>query len=221
MMSENTIADRGEGISGGRVADQVHQMMLDAIVDGDLLAGDALHDHVWAEALGVSRTPVREAIQRLHGLGLLDVAPARYTRLCAFSPNSAHREAQDWATLHHSVVASVNPVVSDELVEELHAVREAVATKADDRNGFQSGSFGFFRTLRTASPSYSLRLGATAAAYRLRLADSTLPHVPHHSIQLHSDVVTAIASNDAGHAHHAFTTWTARHDPAAGPGAVP
>jgi DNA-binding GntR family transcriptional regulator len=74
--------------------------MLSAIARSGLTAGDALHDREWAAASGASRTPVREAFQHLHGMGLLDVAAARYTRLRTHTPDQATREAQDWLLLH-------------------------------------------------------------------------------------------------------------------------
>lgn len=48
-----------------------------AIVDGDVRPGAALVETQVAEQLGMSRTPVREALKVLARDGLLDVAPAR------------------------------------------------------------------------------------------------------------------------------------------------
>ena len=53
----------------------------EAILDGSLAPGERLRDHELAERLGVSRTPVREALQRLERTGLVEVAPNRYTRV--------------------------------------------------------------------------------------------------------------------------------------------
>lgn len=49
---------------------RVYQALLDSIVSGQLLPGDALRPEALASQLEVSTTPVREAMQRLEGDGL-------------------------------------------------------------------------------------------------------------------------------------------------------
>jgi DNA-binding GntR family transcriptional regulator len=49
---------------------RVYQALLDSIVNGQLLPGDALRPDAIASQLEVSTTPVREAMQRLEGDGL-------------------------------------------------------------------------------------------------------------------------------------------------------
>ncbi|MDR5700104.1 GntR family transcriptional regulator [Agromyces aerolatus] len=195
------------GLVPASVADQVYHAMLDAIVAGALAAGAAVHDREWALALGVSRTPVREAIQRLDGLGLLDVAPARYTRLRSFSPEAAAREARDWASLHHALVSALHAAVPEGLLEVLHAIREAFLRLVRAGKDAVVEHFAFFNALREASPSYSMRLGATAAAYRLRLAEPSLAHTPQAHGELQSGIVHALAGGGVHHARHALASW--------------
>ena len=63
------------------LGDEVYERLGAAILDGSLPPGQHLRDHELAERLGVSRTPVREALQRLERAGLVEVAPHRYTRV--------------------------------------------------------------------------------------------------------------------------------------------
>ena len=53
------------------LSDQVYQTLRANIRDGKILPGQALQEVQLAELLGVSRTPVREALTRLAGDGLL------------------------------------------------------------------------------------------------------------------------------------------------------
>jgi DNA-binding GntR family transcriptional regulator len=55
--------------------DDVFQQLRDAIVDGTLTPGEQVRDVDLAEWLGVSRTPVREALLRLTETGLVTAAP--------------------------------------------------------------------------------------------------------------------------------------------------
>lgn len=203
-MSVEKFLTSSKAIAGqGSVADQVQDLMHDAIVEGSLLSGQVIHDHVWAERLGVSRTPVREAVQRLSGFGLLDVAPARFTRLISFTPESAREEAHHWATIHHAVISSV-PTTA-EMLERLREAQDTYrSSSGQDRH---AANFAFHQALRDAVPSFALRLGATTSAYRLRLAEPQLPHDPALASALHTGIITSLETGAANEAHEALTRW--------------
>jgi DNA-binding GntR family transcriptional regulator len=58
-------------------AEHVYQYMRDAIRNGHFRQGDRIRENDIANALGVSRTPVREALRRLQTRGLLDFHAGR------------------------------------------------------------------------------------------------------------------------------------------------
>ncbi|OZI53622.1 hypothetical protein CAL25_06520 [Bordetella genomosp. 5] len=55
--------------------DRVYEHMLDLISSGQIKPGERIKDGEWATKLGVSRTPVREAIRKLNQDGLLIALP--------------------------------------------------------------------------------------------------------------------------------------------------
>lgn len=59
--------------------DVAYAQMRDWIIDGTLHPGEPLRDEALAEALGMSRTPIREALQRLEDDGLVVTTAARRT----------------------------------------------------------------------------------------------------------------------------------------------
>jgi DNA-binding GntR family transcriptional regulator len=61
----------------GPAADKAYRAVLDSIVAGSVMAGTLLTEGQVAEAIGMSRTPVREAFLRLSTEGLLDLYPKR------------------------------------------------------------------------------------------------------------------------------------------------
>jgi DNA-binding GntR family transcriptional regulator len=93
--------------------DQIFDTLLDAIVAGDLAAGEPISDKQLETWLGASRTPIREAVNRLAGMGLIEVLPQRGTRI---APLDAVRFAEEMEML--GVVYSA-------------AVREAIALLTD------------------------------------------------------------------------------------------
>jgi DNA-binding GntR family transcriptional regulator len=61
------------------IADRVLVRLRDAVLDGEFGLGEWLSEEKLATALGVSRTPVREALNALQREGLIDVQPQRGT----------------------------------------------------------------------------------------------------------------------------------------------
>lgn len=214
-MKVQEIVEQAEPVGEGSVSRSVQQVMLSAIADGKIGAGDALHDHEWAAAFGVSRTPVREAIQHLHGMGLLDVAAARYTRLRTYTPDEAAREARDWSLLHHALIEGVVDRVPEGLVDRLCRLRDLLVGQTHPEH-VRTGNFAFFHALRAAVPSSAVTLGATAAAYRLRLAESVLPHDPTAHTALRDGIIHALTTRDRDHAHRTMTDWIPAPAPVAG-----
>ncbi|WOF22189.1 GntR family transcriptional regulator [Microbacterium betulae] len=69
-----------------RLGDAVYDRIAAAIVDGSLAPGERIRDLDIAESLGVSRMPVREALQRLEREGLIEMSASRYTRVTEITP---------------------------------------------------------------------------------------------------------------------------------------
>ena len=69
--------------------DEVYETLLGWIMNGDLLPGEKLLDTELAESLGVSRTPVREALRRLEDKGHVEASASRWTRVADISISEA------------------------------------------------------------------------------------------------------------------------------------
>ncbi|MFJ4174991.1 GntR family transcriptional regulator [Microbacterium sp. NPDC089696] len=68
------------------LAEEVFRHIGGQIVTGELEPGHRIRDVDVAEELHVSRTPVREALQRLERLGLVVMYPSRYTEVTSVTP---------------------------------------------------------------------------------------------------------------------------------------
>ena len=62
---------------GGDLAAYAYASIRAAIISLEFQPGEALQETTLARRLGASRTPVREALRRLQGEGLVDVAPSK------------------------------------------------------------------------------------------------------------------------------------------------
>ncbi|MBO3662372.1 GntR family transcriptional regulator [Microbacterium sp. NEAU-LLB] len=63
------------------LSDLVLERLISAIGDGALEQGAKLRDAELAASLHVSRMPVRQALQRLEQIGLIESSPSRFTRV--------------------------------------------------------------------------------------------------------------------------------------------
>ncbi len=123
--------------------DDVYRRLRDAIVDYTFEPGEQLKDGELAEWLGVSRTPIREALLRLGASGLVVAKPGRSTTVAEIDAGKA-RDARDILAAMHALAArqAAGRLTEDELESMREANRrfaEAVdardaeaATAADD-----------------------------------------------------------------------------------------
>ncbi|MFD4760351.1 GntR family transcriptional regulator [Streptomyces sp. NPDC058439] len=102
--------------------DHVFRRLRDAIVDGTLEPGEQLRDGELAGWLGVSRTPVREALLRLGQAGLVVAAPGRSTTVSTLDVR-ATRNAQSVVAAMHRL--AVREAVSQMTEEDFARMRSA------------------------------------------------------------------------------------------------
>ncbi|PZE35395.1 MULTISPECIES: GntR family transcriptional regulator [unclassified Curtobacterium] len=89
--------------------DTVRQKIHEAIMDGTLEPGERLNDDELIAWLGVSRTPIREALSQLARAGLIEMAPNRYTRVTTPDPAEVIEAMQTLGVLFGGVVRLAVP----------------------------------------------------------------------------------------------------------------
>jgi len=89
--------------------DTVRHKIHDAIMDGTLEPGERLNDDELIAWLGVSRTPIREALSQLARAGLIEMAPNRYTRVTTPNPAEVVEALQTLGVLFGGVVRLAVP----------------------------------------------------------------------------------------------------------------
>ncbi|ADB31589.1 transcriptional regulator, GntR family [Kribbella flavida DSM 17836] len=102
--------------------DDVYHRLRDAIVDGTFAPGEQLRDADLATWLGVSRTPIREALLRLSEAGLVVAQPGRSTTVSSLDLREI-REARDVVAAMHEL--AVRDAVESLTQDDLEAMRAA------------------------------------------------------------------------------------------------
>jgi DNA-binding GntR family transcriptional regulator len=80
-MSSDEPAVASDRLNIASVVDQVYVAIRERIISGSLARGGRVHQEDLAEELGVSRTPVREALRRLAAEGLVEMRTNRGARV--------------------------------------------------------------------------------------------------------------------------------------------
>lgn len=102
--------------------ENAYRALRDAIVDGTLAPGERLNDADLTAWLGVSRTPIREALARLEQIGLVRTKPGSHTIVSPLDARAAHDAQAVTAAMHELAVRTAVPNLSP---AELDIMREA------------------------------------------------------------------------------------------------
>lgn len=106
------------------LAEGVFHLIAERIISGELAPGDRIRDGDLAAELAVSRTPVREALQRLERIGMVTMYPSRYTEVTSIDESSLS-VAREFAGLQAAIIVRLAcPRLTD---AELDAVTELIA----------------------------------------------------------------------------------------------
>ena len=109
------------GLQRVLLRDRAYRRLEAAIVDGTLQPGERLRDSELSKSLGISRTPIREALARLGEAGLVETAANRYTRVAPVAVAQASAGFAIAAALH-ALVAEL--AVARLTAADLDALRE-------------------------------------------------------------------------------------------------
>lgn len=102
-------------------SDVATELLRNAIVDGTLPPGKRLKEEELARSLGISRTPVREALVMLQAEGMIDASPNRGSTVRSHNANELDDLYQLRALLEGHAARRAAAHASDELVGELWA----------------------------------------------------------------------------------------------------
>jgi DNA-binding GntR family transcriptional regulator len=102
--------------------DDAYRAIRDAIVDGTLAPGERLNDPDLVAWLGISRTPIREALARLEQSGLVQTKPGRFTIVSPLNVREARSAQLVAAAMHELAVREAVPLMTE---QEFRAMRGA------------------------------------------------------------------------------------------------
>lgn len=207
--------ERLNGDLGGSMVAQVQSYLRSLVLNGTLEPGSEFSQVELAKALGVSRTPLREALRGLQEEGLVEAEPNRKARVSGF--DAAELDAVYAARVcMESVAVSMTARLRgtellaqlDELLDEMEAV-----SSSDDIDEFQPLHCRYHRLLVSCAPSMFLatihvQQDRAERYWRLLNLTEAAPHARRD--REHREIVAAIRAGDQQAAAGALARHLAR-----------
>lgn len=189
--------------------DQIYAIVRRAIVSGALLPGAVIDDQEIAKRLGLSRTPVREAIKKLSDEGLIDVRAQSGTYVAEINRSQVEEAYIVRIALECESVTRAAPSMTAEHVQNLEAIieRHSRALKRGRFDEAISCDDDFHRYIAQISGLTMLwKVVDTCKAQMDRCRILTVPRPGHGTITIaqHRAIVAALAARKARPAIHAL-----------------
>ena len=144
---------------GRQASVTVHAHLRQRILDGTLSPGTVLSQVELARALGVSRTPLREALRMLQEEGLIEAEPNRRSRVRGFDAADLDSVYASRVVLESLGVALTVPRMSRQDLDTAAALLETAREREadDDVDGWQQAHAAFHATLVMHAGEYLVR----------------------------------------------------------------
>lgn len=182
----------------GTFSQRTEAVVRDMILDGSIPPGERLNEVALASALGISRGPLREAIQRLAGEGLLTVVSHRGAFVRTFERREVD-ELYDLRTAYEMHAARLAcERASDEQLEQLDEFLAATGDAMSD--GRYPVDRDFHVRLLALADSAALQRAAKETQAQISLARSISASQPvraKEALGEHVDIVSALQSRSA------------------------
>ena len=185
------------------LVDKAYKIIRQRILDNVYPAGYRALEQDFADQLGLSRTPVREALLKLQAEGLVEVIPRHGARVLPVSPDDM-REIYEMLTALEPMAAEL--VARKKLgPEDLQPLIEAsrgmtAALKADNLDAWAESDERYHRYLIALAGNRLLSdtlQGLWDRAHRARMVTLRLRPKPVNSTKEHNAIVEAIRAGDS------------------------
>jgi DNA-binding GntR family transcriptional regulator len=200
---------RSARVSGGSTRRQVYAVLRELIETAEFVPGQRLSENELADRLGVSRTPIREALLGLRDDRLVDIVP----QLGTFVAPITRAALEDAQFIRESLeCAAVADAARNAGVAEIDALRAVVARQARTRDDhdldrFYSLDDEFHSSLcNIAGRAVAWSISQRASGHLNRVRRLSLPVHDYiaEMVDQHTAVVDAVAERDPGAAQLAL-----------------
>lgn len=182
-----------------QLSEAVARFVRQRIFDGVYAAGEYVRLDQLATELGISVTPVREALFELRAEGLLDQQPHRGFVVLPVTRRDLADVAEVQAFVGGELAARAAVGITDEQLDELNEIqaRLEAAYAGDDEERTVRLNHDFHRAINVAADSPKLaQMMSQITRYAPEAVFPTIAEWPQRSIEDHRRVLAALAAHD-------------------------
>jgi DNA-binding GntR family transcriptional regulator len=191
------------------LGDRLKNDIADLILSGRMRPGERLDEQSLASRFGVSRTPVREALQQLGAAGLVEIRPRRSARVRSLSMPELESSFEAMGEIEAicACYAAERMTQAERISLRLLIDQSRIASRQGDRVTSRDLDARIHALLHTGAHNDALCSVANEMRMRVELYSSapyTLPnfdtqlHVPHRQ---HEQIAEAVLNRDPEAAH--------------------
>lgn len=202
----------GQPLPAQAAVDRVHAKLRQGILDGTYAQGTRLGEVDLADALGVSRTPVREALRRLGSEGLLSTLPNKGAWVRTWTGSELSDISDLRALLEGHAAARAAARVTDADIRSMNELVTRMETITEDGNAPDIGLItelnGAFHGAIVTAAGNSLLPDLMNSLIQVPIVTHTYrlysPERMRQSIRQHREVLDALAAGDSAWAEAAM-----------------
>jgi len=193
--------------------EEVYNTLLKWIMEGVLRPGEKILDKDLAERLGVSRTPVREALRRLEDKELIESAANRWTRVARISLKEPEKFYPIIWTLEELAIAESIALLDEEDFRQMEAINRSLqkATRNNDPVTASWADVEFHQIYIAKSANdhlISILRDLKIKFRRIEVCYFGGAHSADESFQEHNKILEALKDRDLAGAQHLIrTNW--------------
>ena len=191
-----------------QLAEDVARFVRRRIFNGTYPAGEYIRLDQLAAELGISVTPVREALFELRGEGLLDQLPRRGFVVLPFTDRDITDVSNLQAHVGGELAARAAANIDDAALEELSLIHDELADAyaVDDGDRAVRLNHEFHRAINVAADSPKLaQLMSQITRYAPESVFPTIAGWPARSVADHAGILAALRAHDAEAARAAMS----------------
>ncbi len=192
------------------MVEAAYHRIKDEIAENRMTPGNPMLEQEIAQYLGMSRTPVREALLRLEAEGLVEIVPRRGVKILPISKEDMQEIYEIFVTLESLVAANLSQrkdLNREDFIElELATDEMEKALENDDLDAWAIADHHFHQKLVELNGNKRLRYildMMSNQTHRVRLITRHLRKKPIQSVADHRQILKAIYEGNSIKAHNA------------------
>jgi DNA-binding GntR family transcriptional regulator len=177
---------------------QTYKIMKNMIITREILPGKKISEEKLAREIGVSRTPIREALFQLEHEGIVKIIPRRGAFVVKPSKENIIEVLQVREVLEALIVRLVTPLLDESDIRELRSCMEKLRSIPEKERhilDYTNSELEFHDLLRRKCPNQMLRRMMDMVNARLqiiRLRTVVLPGRPQKTLDEHAGILEMI-----------------------------